>query len=286
VDQFKGFVTANSYPNGRRPAGNHKALFFFNAKRSAVERHATAEVTGRGVTLLDAFNAAQAATGGTRINGTTMRTWLREFFPLHAIRPHTTDYCATCAELQTATRSARKSLERYKAGGSTEADALQQADAQLAELQERMVAHQASYRAEREAYVQAQHTSAQQLRAVKIAPSEEARRAAQVARRRVMPTAPRRGNKFFKQCRVALKEAYASPIGSSATGLDALTATTPFHVVARRATLDGRAPSSRYSRRDGAMACRAAIWALLSASPVPVNILHPYGRCYPLLQCR
>jgi len=181
VDHFKGFVTANSYPNGRRPDDSHKALFFFNAEFSAVERHGTAEVTGRGVTLLDAFNAAQAATGGTRISGTTMRTWLREFFPLHAIRPHATDYCDTCAELQTATRSARKSLERYKAGGSTEADALQQADAQLAELQERMATHQASYRAEREAYVQAQHTSAQQLRAIKIAPSEEARRAAEAA---------------------------------------------------------------------------------------------------------
>jgi hypothetical protein len=153
LEDFREFVNANSAPNGRRPGTGH-AEYYFAAHFSSVDRsYATTPKPGH-YSLLEEFNKAQRAAGkeSGMIGATTLARWLARFFSKHALCPHKSDYCDTCAEFAVQLHSAIKTLQRYRAGGTNNPAAAAEVERGIQRLRDARAEHLKEAERERAIY--------------------------------------------------------------------------------------------------------------------------------------
>jgi len=153
VEDFQAFIKANSAPTGRRPGTGH-AEFYFAAHVTSLDRSHAATPTPGHTSLLEEFNKAQRAAGkdnGT-ISATTLTRWLARFFPRHALCPHKSDYCDTCAEYAVQLQSAIKTLQRYRAGGTNNPAAAAEVEDTIQRLKDARAEHLQDAERERRVY--------------------------------------------------------------------------------------------------------------------------------------
>lgn len=123
---FFEFVKANSQPNCCQ-AGSYSAQYFlpkFTRVDPPKPNEKSYELKARSSVIAE-FNRAQEESGRGTCGKTTVREWLKQHRPKHALHPSTTDYFDTCKISKEKLSRNQAVQKRLRQSGSASVDELQ-----------------------------------------------------------------------------------------------------------------------------------------------------------------
>lgn len=127
-------MDVNSQPNGRQN-GSYSAQYYFLPKFTRIDPPKNGEPNygeKERSSLLSEFNRAQREQGKPEVkSGSTVRDWLKNHRPKHALCPHMTDYCDTCKELGVQLKSLKATRKRLVESGNAQSSEIQEIETKV-----------------------------------------------------------------------------------------------------------------------------------------------------------